>query len=138
MTVFAPFIYLGRKLKMSLAEEISKAIGAHGMWKQRLRNAIDAGKSEFTPDTVAKDNACDFGQWLYGNSLSAVDKGCAEYKAVKDLHAKFHQCASGVLKWAVTGKKADAETMMGTAGSFTTASGELTRAMMTWKAKAAK
>ncbi len=123
---------------MSLAEEISKAIGAHGMWKQRLRSAIDSGKSEFTPDAVAKDNACDFGQWLYGSSLSAADKASAEYKSVKDLHAQFHQCASSVLSCAIAGKKADAESMMGNSGKFTTTSGELTRAMMTWKAKAAK
>jgi len=47
---------------MAIAEEITKAIGAHGMWKQRLRQAIDTGKSEFTVERVRPDNLCDFGK----------------------------------------------------------------------------
>jgi len=43
---------------MSTQDQIKKAIGAHGLWKTRLAAAIDVGKSEFTVDTVRKDNAC--------------------------------------------------------------------------------
>ncbi len=121
---------------MSLADQINKAIGAHGMWKQRLRSAIDSGKSEFTVADVGKDNLCEFGKWLYGTSLSAADKTSAEYKAVRDLHARFHQCAAKVLSCALAGNRAAAEASLGNDGEFTTASAELTRAMMGWKAKA--
>ena len=31
---------------MSLQDEITKAIGAHGVWKMRLRTAIDVGKAD--------------------------------------------------------------------------------------------
>lgn len=123
---------------MSLGEEINEAVGAHAMWKQRLRTAIDKGTSEFTVDTVAKDDACEFGKWLYGPTLSPVDKAMAEYQSVKGLHAQFHQCASKVLKCALTGKQADAESMMGNAGEFAAISAHLTRAMTAWKTKAPK
>ena len=33
---------------MADVNEITKAIGAHGRWKERLREAIDNGHSEFT------------------------------------------------------------------------------------------
>ncbi len=120
---------------MSLPDEINKAIGAHGMWKARLRSAVDTGKSEFAVETVAKDNQCDFGKWLYGSTLTAADKGSPEYKAVKELHAKFHLSASKVLRDALGGKKADAEAQLAPTGEFASISGQLTRAMTAWKAK---
>ena len=56
---------------MSFQDEITKAIGAHGIWKMRLRTAIDSGKADANAADVAKDNACAFGQWLYGSAISA-------------------------------------------------------------------
>jgi hypothetical protein len=35
---------IGTGGKISLKEEITKAIGAHGLWKARLKTAIDTGK----------------------------------------------------------------------------------------------
>lgn len=120
---------------MSLAEQINKAIGAHGMWKQRLRSAIESGKSEFTIADTGRDNLCEFGKWLYGTSLSAADKASVEYKLVRDLHARFHQSAAKVLSRALAGDRAGAEASIGNAGEFTSVSADLTRAMMGWKAK---
>ncbi len=42
---------------MAFDDEINKAIGAHGVWKMRLRTAIDIGKGDAHPADVAKDNA---------------------------------------------------------------------------------
>lgn len=120
---------------MSLADQINKAIGAHGMWKQRLRLAIETGKADVTATDAEKDNLCEFGKWLYGTSLSAAEKAGPDYKAVRDLHARFHQCAAKVLSCALAGDRAKAEASLGNAGEFTMASAELTRAMMGWKAK---
>lgn len=50
---------------MSVQEEISKAIAAHGQWKQKLRNAIETQECESTPSKVKMDNNCSFGKWLY-------------------------------------------------------------------------
>ena len=41
---------------MALDDEITKAIGAHGVWKMRLRSAIDSGKADADPVEVGKDN----------------------------------------------------------------------------------
>jgi len=43
-------------------EEITKAISAHGNWKQRLRQAIESGNSEYTVEKLKVDNQCDFGK----------------------------------------------------------------------------
>ena len=70
-------------------EEIDKAIGAHGMWKTRLKQAIETGKSEVSVETIRQDNQCNFGKWLYGSTLSAADKSSAQYKTVRELHAEL-------------------------------------------------
>ena len=53
---------------MSTTDAITKGIGAHGMWKQRILDAIKTGKSEWTPEIVCQDNQCEFGKWLYSCS----------------------------------------------------------------------
>lgn len=117
---------------MSLQDEISKAIGAHGMWKQRLKQAIDGGSSEFTVERVKPDNNCDFGKWLY--SLGDKEKASANFKTVRELHADFHKVAADVLGKALKGDKSAATAAMD--GAFAAASSKLTGAMMTWKKEA--
>jgi hypothetical protein len=117
---------------MSLKEEITKAIGAHGMWKMRLRSAINSGKIDADPAEVAKDNHCAFGQWLNGSSIAADARASADYAAVHRLHADFHKCASKVLACVASGHKDQASALM--AGEYDKISGELTTAMMKWKA----
>lgn len=117
---------------MSLHDEITKAIGAHGMWKTRLINAIEHGKSEFSVDQVAKDNACDFGKWLYGASVPADAKKKAEYETCRHLHADFHKAAADVLRLALSGNKAKAHDALNGSSKFATISSNLTHAMMKW------
>lgn len=116
---------------MANSEEINKAIGAHGAWKQRLRQAVDTGKSEFTVERVRPDNLCDFGKWLHG--LPSGDKGSTNWKNVQELHARFHVEASRVLDLAVRGKKQEAESALALNSSFTEVSSKLTIAMIVWK-----
>ncbi len=116
---------------MSNVEQINKAVAAHGMWKARLRQAIDAGKSDFTPAGVSVDNQCEFGKWLY--SLPAGEHQGSNWQKVHDLHAKFHREASRVLGLAVSGKKAEADEGLATGSPFAKISLELTGAMIEWK-----
>lgn len=118
---------------MAKTEEIDSAIGAHGMWKSRLKIAIDTGKSEVPVEVIRQDNQCIFGKWLYGSSLTAVDKSSTHYKTVKDLHAAFHKTAAQVAELALAGKKAEAEKLMGLGGEYSTVSSKLTQAMLEWK-----
>lgn len=116
---------------MSIEDEIVKGIGAHGKWKQRILTAIETGQSEWTPETVRQDDQCDFGKWLY--SCSNHDKTSPYYEKIKELHARFHTVAGGVLDMALTGNKAEAESAVNMNSEYRAVSGKLTSEMMTWK-----
>jgi Chemoreceptor zinc-binding domain len=116
---------------MAFEEQIDKAIGAHGIWKMRLRTAIASGKVDASPSEVAKDNACAFGQWLYGPGLSPAVRASAEYANVRAQHANFHKCAAKVLECVSHGDKAQAAALMD--GEYRKVSSGLNAAMMKWK-----
>lgn len=118
---------------MSVKEEISKAIGAHGIWKTRLKRAIDTRQSELTVEKTQTDNGCEFGKWLYG--VGAPLNKSAEWHDVHRLHAEFHGVAAKTLSAALAGKSAEARAMVDDGGAFTKASDALTRAMMSWERK---
>jgi Chemoreceptor zinc-binding domain len=120
---------------MHLKDEISAAIGAHGMWKTRLRSAIASGTSEFSPAQIGVDNACAFGKWIHGVADTQV-KGSSGYQMCLRLHRDFHAVAGRVLSLALAGRKAEADRAMAAGGEYTAASGALTRAMMDWQDKA--
>lgn len=90
---------------MADIQEIDKAIGAHGMWKGRLKIAIDTGKVDAPVTTIRMDNQCVFGKWLYGTTLTSADKSSSDYQAVKTLHAEFHKVAAMVAELVESGKK---------------------------------
>ncbi|MCC6208727.1 MAG: CZB domain-containing protein [Gammaproteobacteria bacterium] len=114
-------------------DEIDKAIGAHGMWKSRLKQTIETGKSDTSVDTIRQDTQCNFGKWLNGGSLSAADKSSASYRTVRDLHAEFHKSAAHVAELAITGHKEEASKLLAFGGEFASVSSRLTSAMMDWK-----
>jgi hypothetical protein len=116
---------------MADVNEITKAIGAHGRWKERLREAIDNGHSEFTVEDLRSDHRCDFGKWLY--SLSPVEQQSSHWQTVKDLHITFHREAAHVLDLALKGERQKAENAFQLGSDFLNASASLTRAMMKWK-----
>jgi methyl-accepting chemotaxis protein len=116
---------------MALADEINKAIGAHGMWRTRLKMAIESGKSAFSLERVRSDNQCDFGKWLY--SLASVQKDTIHWKKVQELHQAFHVEAARVLELALKGQKEEAEKELDFNSSFSKASNDLTSAMVKWK-----
>jgi methyl-accepting chemotaxis protein len=137
LACFAAFQRQHRHIKpegdtnMSFEEEVTKAIGAHGVWKMRLRTAINTGKTDANAADVAKDNACAFGQWLYGPTISASARTSPDYAAVRKLHADFHKCASKVIEHVGHGDKTQADAVM--AGDYTKVSHELTAALTKWK-----
>lgn len=118
---------------MADVAEINKAIGAHGQWKTRLRQAIDTGTFDTPVETLRADNQCAFGKWLYGSTLTNMDKASPHYKTVQELHAEFHKMAARVAEQALAGNKGDAERMISTSGEYALISAKLTQAMMNWK-----
>lgn len=120
---------------MSIPEEIQNAIGAHGLWKHRLRSAVDTGRSEFSASTVCLDNQCPFGKWLY--SVGSDIRATSRWKCVKTAHADFHREAAKVLELALAGRTDEARTGLGFTSPFAAASAKLTQEMMAWKKEAA-
>ncbi len=121
---------------MSVQDEITKAIGAHGMWKARLRTMIDTGVVEIPVEKIGADNQCDFGKWLYGTTLDAKEKQSDRYKTVIDLHAKFHKEAAKVASLVIAGKGTDAAKALENGTPFAAISTTLTTKMMDWKKEA--
>lgn len=118
---------------MNVHDEIDKAISAHGQWKAKLRNAIDSGECESTPDKVKMDNNCSFGKWLHYR-IDESYKGSGFYGEVLELHANFHKEAGAILEFALKGKKEEANELMKIGGKFASYSGQLTRKMKEWQA----
>lgn len=116
---------------MAGRDQIARAIGAHGLWKERLRRAIENGHIEVSVDQARVDNACEFGQWLY--SLGSELERSEYAQKVRALHAKFHLEAAAVLEFALSGQKAQAQKSMEMGGPFNAVSMELIRAMIEWQ-----
>lgn len=120
----------------SFREQIRAALGAHGMWKARLRSAIDSGQSDLSVAGTRVDDRCDFGKWLYGDGR----KGFAspqDWETIRGLHADFHVQAARVLELALSGHRAEAEKAMGIGGSFSRASSALVTALTRLESQAA-
>jgi hypothetical protein len=116
------------------SENITKAISAHGQWKERLANAIASGTSDFDPEVVKLPDRCEFGKWLYGSDISPDAKGSDYYRKALDLHAQFHVEAATVLSLALQGDQAQAKTLMAPGSKFDSLSTTLTELLNEWKA----
>ena len=118
---------------MISTEAIDAALTAHTQWKKRLHDALKTGQSEFQVAVVKRDNACQFGQWLYG--LSQEERNSDECKKVIELHAEFHKTAAEILDLALRGKKEEALTLLQFGGAYGIVSGRLVLALQAWKGK---
>lgn len=116
---------------MAFKDEISTAIGAHGLWKGKLREPIRSGSMDADPRTVRLDDRCKFGQWLHGAAIPRATNASPAYRECLDLHARFHAAAAQVLELALAGKTREAEAAV--AAGSPTLSHKLTDAMMRWQ-----
>ncbi len=117
-------------------EAIQAAIWAHAGWKKRLKEIIESGRVDVPIAKIRADDQCDFGRWLYGREISAEEKASEHYRAVKELHAEFHEQAAAVAELAIHGKIAEATKAMDLFGEYARASSKLTNALAEWRNKA--
>lgn len=114
------------------AREINKAIAAHGVWKVRLHEAITSGASDYRPESVALDTACDFGKWFY--AIPVAERPAEFWGKVQELHARFHTEAGRILKFALEGNPDEALALMtDLTGEFVSTSVALTKTLYQWK-----
>ena len=117
-----------------MKDQVIKAIGAHGLWKARLKSSVDAGCIEMDAATIEKDNLCEFGKWLYSDGLKGITTD-PNYQKIKSLHADFHKVVAKVLRFIEQGNNAAATEMMSMQGEYTLASQKLVEALMDWSKK---
>jgi len=117
---------------MNFKEEIKTAVGAHGVWKRKLKSAVTTGKIDVEISTIKADQQCNFGKWLHGATITEKQKKSEHYRKVQELHVVFHEKAAKVAQLAISGEKAHAMKMLEASGEFTMASAELTTSMMAW------
>lgn len=115
---------------MTHADEIKKAIAAHGLWKSRLRQAIDSGRSQWSVEEVAADGDCDLGRWL--QSVDPPAEEAERVERIRALHRKFHREAAQVLQLAHGGQRSVANMAMAAGSPFDRLTSELTRELMLW------
>jgi len=120
---------LSIQLKDELQEAIPKAIGAHGLWKERIKRAIVSRKSEIPVEVAARDDACAFGKWL----LAAPESRRGQrWQCICEEHRKFHRKASEVLRSALAGDEKVARFELSESGEFTQISSRLTKELIAW------
>lgn len=113
-----------------MRQQLNEAIGAHGAWKSRLREAIERGASEVGV-TAARDAArCEFGRWLLQLPRSDRDPQC--FDRVRELHEAFHHEAAAVLELALQGRRDEAVLRLAPGSPFERLSVQLTHAVLDW------
>ena len=117
-----------------IADQINLAVGIHGLWKSRITDAINTGKSEWDPAFVTPCGNCDFGKWL--NGLDEAQK-TEEFTKVYEIHTEFHKEAGRILGLALNGQKIEAEAAVDDGSDYQKLTSSLTLAMMNWKKVAA-
>ncbi len=117
---------------MGFSDDIDKAIAQHGLWKQRFHSAIAHGADLIELAEVQADDACDFGNWLYG--LPPAVQDTEQGKAVSELHLAFHTEAARIMLLALEEHVAEAVQALEPGCLYAQLSEQLTSAMIQWKA----
>ena len=118
-------------MKEDIQNQIKKAISAHGLWKVRLKKAINTRSSEFEVENVRSPHLCEFGKWLDAEKPKLV--AYPFYEKVCQLHAQVHEETARVMRLALGGKKEEASKAIALGSHFSTISAHLTQQMVNWK-----
>lgn len=111
-------------------DQITRAIGAHGLWQARLRRAVMRGSLDVQARTAGDDDRCEFGRWLH--ALPASDRDGPHFERVRALHADFHREAAAVLALAHQGRHDEARARLEPGAELDRLTTELTEAMIAW------
>jgi methyl-accepting chemotaxis protein len=130
-----PPIRTFNEIPRSTPMDLEHAVQKHSEWKVKFRAAI-AAHEQLDVGTIAKDNCCELGQWLYGEARTKWGSLPA-YRACVAKHSEFHTAAARIAH-AINGKKyAEAEAMLGSATPYAEISRDTVTAIMRLKKEAA-
>jgi hypothetical protein len=116
----------------SIQEDIDKALGAHALWKMRLRTAIHKGQLDIAASEIARDDRCEFGRWLRGATIPKEAKASKHFAVVVRLHSEFHRVAAQIAELAIAGRKDEASKLLNS-GEYARTSDGLAQAMEAWR-----
>jgi hypothetical protein len=119
---------------MDFDGQLDAAASAHTQWLFRLKRAVDDGHSDFDPVTVRRDDACDFGRFLYGD-FAARHRGTPAFEEIRKMHADFHRAASAILTMAVGGRRAEAAAAIAPGSEYLRLSGALLMRLRAFRSK---
>lgn len=106
-----------------------EAISAHVNWKTKLRSLID-GQGEVDTKTLATDNQCALGKWIYGEGAQFAND--PNFKLLKEWHQKFHAQAGAIATKAKAGQRKEASSLLDSA-EYSGASSKVVGALMQLK-----
>lgn len=112
-------------------DQCTAAISAHGEWKFKLKKATQNRGEGLDANTIALDNQCVFGKWLYSDATANVRKD-KDYDEIRKLHAEFHRTASQVVHLCQSGEAAAAERAIGDESAYAAISAQLIAAIKKW------
>lgn len=87
--------YLGCIVMQAL--DFTAVAKAHADWKVKLRQAIE-NKEQVDVETLAMDNVCMLGKWLYDEGTQQQLAGIEAYRECVHNHAHFHLEAAKVAR----------------------------------------
>lgn len=100
-------------------------LASHAAWMTRLREYI-YGAGRMDRKTVARDDDCEIGRWLYGDGLKY--RQLSEYRRARDVHAAFHRRAAKVVGMVDRGRRLEAAADLAPGGELRELSASLARA----------
>lgn len=124
-------------IRLKPAQQIDKAITAHGAWKVKLNKTISTGKTDVPIAKIAADNQCAFGLWLHDKDLPNSIKSSSRYRTVVELHANFHRAAGQIANCACNGQTEQAKQLMSMSGDFYKTSSDLVKNLDQWRVELA-
>jgi methyl-accepting chemotaxis protein len=117
--------------EVSHSINFDEVLQKHSDWKVKLRAAINQ-KEDLDAATIAKDNCCDFGKWLYSDAKTQLGHRASFTECVAK-HAAFH-IEAGKIATAINAKKfTEADRMLGAGSAFNNATNDVGIAVLRLK-----
>ncbi|WP_027148784.1 methyl-accepting chemotaxis protein [Methylobacter tundripaludum] len=114
-----------------ISMDLDVALHKHAEWKVKFRTAISQNE-KLDVVTISKDNCCDFGKWLHGNTQLHLGH-LESFSECISKHAAFH-VEAGKVAHAINDKRLqEANTMLNADSDFIAASGAVGVAIMRLK-----
>ncbi|MDI1276522.1 methyl-accepting chemotaxis protein [Methylobacter sp.] len=114
-----------------ISMDLDVALHKHAEWKVKFRTAISHNE-KLDVVTISKDNCCDFGKWLHGNTKLHLGH-LESFSECISKHAAFHVEAGKVAQAINDKRHQEANTMLDTDSDFIAASSAVGVAIMRLK-----